>query len=71
MSTDLQQEAGVEPTLPAEEEAKVTGEDISKMLPTETVTLGDPSLTAGIPGKGDLTTEELDKWLADPKNHAC
>jgi cytochrome c peroxidase len=69
VSTDLQQEAGVEPKLPAEEEAKVTGQDISKMLPTETVTLGEPSLTAGIPGKGDLTTDELDKWLADPKNH--
>ena len=69
VSTDLQQEAGVEPKLPAEEEAKVTGQDISKMLPTETVTLGDPSLTAGIPGKGDLATDELDKWLADPKNH--
>lgn len=35
----------------------------------EKVTLGDPSLTAGIPGKGDLTNEQLAKWLDDPKNH--
>jgi cytochrome c peroxidase len=69
VSTDLQQEAGVPPKLAAEEDAKVTGQDISKMLPTETVTLGDPSLTAGIPGEGDLTEEAIDKWLADPKNH--
>ncbi|MCC6491508.1 MAG: c-type cytochrome [Pirellulales bacterium] len=39
------------------------------MLPTETVQLGDPSLTAGIPGEGNLTDEQLDQWLADPKNH--
>ena len=69
VSTDLQQEAGVPPKLAAEEDAKVTGQDISKMLPSETVTLGDPSLTAGIPGDGDLTEEAIDKWLADPKNH--
>jgi cytochrome c peroxidase len=68
VSTDLEQEAGVEPKLPAAEEA--TGQDISKMLPTEDVKLGDPSLTAGIPGEGDLTDEQIDKYLADAKNHA-
>ncbi len=36
---------------------------------TETVTLGDASLTAGIPGEGPLKLEEINKWLADPKNH--
>ncbi|WP_081613834.1 cytochrome c peroxidase [Rhodopirellula sallentina] len=37
---------------------------------TETVSLGDPSLTAGIPGEGPLTVEQARKWLAEPKNHA-
>ncbi|MFG0287503.1 MAG: cytochrome c peroxidase [Rhodopirellula sp. JB044] len=37
---------------------------------TETVSLGDPSLTAGIPGEGPLTVEQAKKWLAEPKNHA-
>ncbi len=34
------------------------------------VALGDPTLTAGIPGEGPLTIQELQKWLADPINHA-
>ncbi|MCE9545245.1 MAG: c-type cytochrome [Planctomycetia bacterium] len=38
--------------------------------PTNKVLLGDPSLTAGIPGDGDLTAEQLKAWLADPANHA-
>lgn len=33
------------------------------------VTLGDPSLTAGIPGQGPLTVEEIQAWLDDPSNH--
>ncbi len=33
------------------------------------VTLGDPSLTAGIPGVGLLTNDELDRWLSDGDNH--
>ncbi|MFN3153685.1 cytochrome-c peroxidase [Bremerella sp.] len=36
---------------------------------SDTVTLGDPSLTAGIPGEGPLKLEEINQWLADPKNH--
>ncbi len=35
----------------------------------ETVKLGDPSLTAGIPGKKDLTVSDIKKWLSNPKNH--
>lgn len=35
------------------------------------VTLGDPSLTAGIPGVGLLTEDELDRWLEDPSNHVA
>lgn len=67
VETDLVQEAGVEPAIP---NVKVVGEDISKLLPSETVQLGDPSLTAGIPGEGKtITIEEVEAWLADPKNH--
>ena len=33
------------------------------------IVLGSPSLTAGIPGEGFLTIAEIQKWLADPKNH--
>lgn len=33
------------------------------------VTLGDPSLTAGIPGDGALTTEQIEAWLATPGVH--
>lgn len=36
---------------------------------SETVTLGDPSLTSGIPGQGPLKLEEINQWLANPKNH--
>ncbi len=33
------------------------------------VQLPDSSLTAGIPGEGPLTVDEIRKWLNDPKNH--
>ncbi|MCC9607225.1 c-type cytochrome [Blastopirellula sp. JC732] len=32
------------------------------------VTLGDPSLTAGIPGEGPLEVADIEKYLADPAN---
>ena len=35
----------------------------------ETVMLGDPALTAGVPGSGPITLAEIDAWLAEPKNH--
>lgn len=35
----------------------------------ETVLLGDPALTAGVPGAGLITLEQIDAWLADPQNH--
>ncbi len=35
---------------------------------TERVLLGDPSLTAGVPGSGPITLEQIDQWLANPKN---
>ena len=36
----------------------------------EQVMLGDPSLTAGVPGSGPITLEQIDAWLADAKNFA-
>ncbi|MFM8577960.1 MAG: cytochrome c peroxidase [Planctomycetaceae bacterium] len=34
----------------------------------EEVMLGEPSLTAGVPGQGPITLEQIDAWLADPSN---
>jgi cytochrome c peroxidase len=34
-----------------------------------TVLLGTPELTAGIPGEGDLTTDQIKKWLDNKANH--
>jgi cytochrome c peroxidase len=33
------------------------------------IVLGGPELTAGIPGEGPLTVEQITAWLDDPKNH--
>lgn len=38
--------------------------------PEEEVLLGTADLTKGVPCTGPLTNAELEKWLADPKNHA-
>lgn len=35
----------------------------------ETVRLGDPSLTAGVPGDGELSARQIAEWLNEPKNH--
>lgn len=43
-------------------------EDIEETETME-VTLGDPSLTAGIPGEGPLSIEEIRGWLDDESNH--
>lgn len=37
--------------------------------PAAKVVLGDPSLTAGIPGDGPLTVEQIKAWLATPGVH--
>jgi cytochrome c peroxidase len=37
-------------------------------VPREPVKLGDASLTAGVPGSGPITLEQVDAWLANPKN---
>mgnify|MGYP002623965000 CR=1 FL=1 len=31
--------------------------------------MGDPALTAGIPGEGELTNEQIADWLSDDSNH--
>ncbi|MEO9590853.1 cytochrome-c peroxidase, partial [Rhodopirellula bahusiensis] len=36
----------------------------------ETVSLGDPTLTSGIPGDGPLTLEQAQRFMANPDNHA-
>ncbi|MBI2823305.1 MAG: c-type cytochrome [Planctomycetia bacterium] len=38
-------------------------------VPEGKVLLGSPELTAGIPGDGDLTVEQIKAWVDDPKNH--
>ncbi len=37
---------------------------------TADISLGDPSLTAGIPGEGPLKLAEVNTWLAKPEIHA-
>jgi cytochrome c peroxidase len=41
----------------------------SSTTAAETVTLGSPELTAGIPGEGPLTLEQASKWFGNPRNH--
>ncbi|HWB00747.1 MAG TPA: cytochrome c peroxidase [Pirellulales bacterium] len=41
-----------------------------KAAKSQKVKLPDSSLTAGIPGTGELTVDQIQKWLDDPKNHA-
>ncbi|MBX3431886.1 MAG: c-type cytochrome [Pirellulales bacterium] len=35
----------------------------------ETILLGEDDLTAGVPGEGDLTLDEIRAWVSDAKNH--
>src|SRR5690606_20715734 len=68
VETDIVQEAEIDPKNVLED-VKVVGEDVTKMLPAATVQLPDSSLTAGVPGEGDLQLEEDEKRLAHPRNH--
>ncbi|MBL8849710.1 MAG: c-type cytochrome [Planctomycetaceae bacterium] len=60
------------PAAPAESPAPAiepaAAEPVAASLSTE-VTLGDPALTAGIPGDGPLTVEQVQAWLATPGIH--
>jgi len=53
----------------AEKPAPATFDAIKKAPVDKKVVLGDPSLTSGIPGEGDLSEEEIQVWLADPARH--
>ena len=44
--------------------------DESETISVSQVVLGDPTLTSGIPGEGDLTSEQIQAWVDDPANHA-
>jgi len=48
------------------------GEAATTPTEREQVMLGDPTLTAGVPptNAGPITLEEIEAWLANPKNHA-
>jgi len=60
----------VEPPAPAAAKAPPTPAATAAAAPVarQQVMLGDPSLTAGVPGTGPITLEQIDQWLADPKN---
>ena len=62
-------EAGqsIDPPAPADA-AKATEPSAAATGPREKVALGDPTLTAGVPGSGPITRAEIDQWLANPKN---
>ena len=70
VDTDLEPEPGVEAAIEGEDAVDVNAAEIAQQMPEETVKLGDPALTAGIPGEGTaLTMEQIEKYLDDPKNH--
>jgi cytochrome c peroxidase len=47
---------------------KTKGIAVADLSKSETVRLGGNELLGGIPGEGELTEEQLDKWLDDPAN---
>jgi len=76
-AADTAARASTTPAAPADGTANQTNEKLptetiaaAEPAPTEEVLLGVVDLTKGIPGSGPLNKEELDNWLADPKNHA-
>lgn len=61
-----------EPAKPSPESAPVEASHTPTepdLVASNKVTLGDPSLTAGIPGNGPLTLDQLRAWLDDPRQH--
>lgn len=61
--TATEEKNGTKPEVQAE--AK---KEKAAAAPREPVKLGDASLTAGVPGNGPITLDQVDAWLADPKN---
>ncbi len=43
--------------------------DSPQTMKSDSVTLGDPELTSGIPGIALLTQAQIEAWLDDPSNH--
>jgi cytochrome c peroxidase len=64
-------EAPAAPPAPAETPAEKPAEEkAAEEKPAGAkVMLGSDELFAGIPGEGDLTIEQIQTWLDDPKNH--
>jgi cytochrome c peroxidase len=56
------------PAAAASTAAVVTATAVVPAGPPEKVALGDPSLTAGVPGTGPITVEQIEAWLAEPRN---
>ena len=50
-------------------EPQPAAEPVAAAPARERVTLGEASLTAGVPGSGPITEAEIDAWLAKPENH--
>ena len=58
-------------TQPQPEPSKATAKTTGEKAPASDnkVALGTPELTAGIPGDGPLTVEQIRAWLAEPENN--
>lgn len=74
-SVSLGESAPVEAAAPADSSSK-TDDTVAPVKPTDSnatasaeVLLGSPELTAGIPGDGALTAEQIQAWLENPENH--
>ena len=63
------EEPAPEPEKPADEPAPEAAAADDTAGANEKVMLGSDELFAGIPGEGDLTIEQIQTWLDDPKNH--
>ena len=72
-ASEAAENAAIEATieLPADSESTpaASADESPAAESSATVELGDPTLTAGIPGDGGLSLEEIDTWLADARNH--
>jgi len=67
MSETPTQPQAVVAARPASEPAAATPAEVTEE--GKVVLLGSPDLTAGVPGEGPLTVEQIKVWLDDPKNH--
>jgi len=67
-ATTVEATVEMETEQPSSDEAAAS-DDAGQAPPSSEVELGDPSLTAGIPGDGPLTVEDIQNWLDDPANH--